>query len=160
MLRKVCLFAVIVIPFGSVNCFLPSPDGRTLSGRTLSDNSFVLRQAAINEDLTTTRRQRDQPSSLSAASIGELDIELLEASQLIDPPRLLDVPQADWPSQSSADWQSLATVLTTALMVSGNTIGAGCLVLPEVAVKPGLAVATCLFGGESLFQLFGKCQVS
>jgi hypothetical protein len=46
------------------------------------------------------------------------------------------------------DWNDLQSIITTALMISGNTIGAGCLVLPEIAAKPGLAISTDLFVGK------------
>lgn len=114
------------------------------------DGSFVHGPAAItacgpaviNEDLTTTRRQRDQSSSLSAVSI---NVDILDAQQS---------SAGDWNTQaSSVDWNSLATVLTTALMVTGNTIGAGCLVLPEVAAQPGLGVTACLFGASYVVNL-------
>eukprot|EP00545_Synedropsis_sp_CCMP1620_P000623 CAMPEP_0119006346 /NCGR_PEP_ID=MMETSP1176-20130426/2246_1 /TAXON_ID=265551 /ORGANISM="Synedropsis recta cf, Strain CCMP1620" /LENGTH=536 /DNA_ID=CAMNT_0006958255 /DNA_START=109 /DNA_END=1719 /DNA_ORIENTATION=+ len=49
-----------------------------------------------------------------------------------------------------ADVQS---VLTTALLVTGNTVGAGALVLPELAAKPGFAISTAMFTGAYLINL-------
>jgi hypothetical protein len=46
------------------------------------------------------------------------------------------------------DYRGIQTVITTSLLITGNTIGAAALVLPEMAAKPGLAVSTGLFLGN------------
>jgi amino acid permease len=47
-------------------------------------------------------------------------------------------------STNAAMSSSILPVVSAALLITGNTVGAGCLVLPEVAVGPGLAAVTCM----------------
>lgn len=44
-------------------------------------------------------------------------------------------------------------VLSAALLITGNTVGAGCLVLPELAQGPGLAATTTMLGVAYLLNL-------
>jgi tyrosine-specific transport protein len=57
--------------------------------------------------------------------------------------------------KKSGKWSAveMQSVLTTALLVTGNTVGAGTLVLPELAAKPGLALSTALFTGAYVVNL-------
>ena len=41
--------------------------------------------------------------------------------------------------------ESVGPVVSAALLITANTVGAGCLVLPELAVEPGLGPTTLLF---------------
>jgi hypothetical protein len=45
-------------------------------------------------------------------------------------------------------WSTIQPVLSAALLVTGNTVGASALVLSEVAARPGMAVSSGLFVGE------------
>ena len=122
--------------FGSVSRKRRFAD-RHVNIRTGSDRTFELNQAFSNEDFTTTRRQRNQPSSLSAFTVDALDAQLdMTGSDLMRIPTQL------------VDFSGLQSVLTTALMVTGNTIGAGALVMPELAAKSGMAISTGIFVGE------------
>jgi hypothetical protein len=103
-----------------------------------SDHTSALGQSFNNEDFTTTRRQRDHSSSLKAFTVDALDVQF-DRSEAASTGRT--------PTQS-INLAGLQTVLTTALMVTGNTIGAGALVLPEIAAKPGMAISVGLFIGK------------
>ena len=58
-------------------------------------------------------------------------------------------------SSSPSSWNlaGIQSVLTTALLVTGNTVGAGALVLPELAAKPGFAISTAMFSVAYLVNL-------
>lgn len=104
--------------------------------------NIALRQALQNDDSVVSRK-RGPPSSLGAIAITQ---------ELDAPPQGrfssdFSSPLPEFFSPLSVDLSGLTTVLTTALMVTGNTIGASSLVLPTVAAQPGMAAATGLFGG-------------
>lgn len=48
-------------------------------------------------------------------------------------------------SSSIIEWGSFQSILTTALLVTGNTVGAGTLALPALSAKPGLCLSTGMF---------------
>ena len=123
--------------FGSVSRKRSFSADRYVNIRTGSDRTFELNQAFSNEDFTTTRRQRNQPSSLSAFTVDALDAQLDMAGS-----DLMRIPT------QSVDFSGLQSVLTAALMVTGTTIGAGALVMPAVAAKSGMAISTGIFVGE------------
>jgi tyrosine-specific transport protein len=75
--------------------------------------------------------------SLSAVSIFE-DSESNEKSSVFD---------------SNFLETSLLPVLSTSLMITGNTVGAGMLVLPELVAGPGMAISTSIFVGAFLVNL-------
>lgn len=97
----------------------------------------ALNQAFNNEDLVTTRRVREQPSSLKAFTVDAFDVLCDDSGK-----DMLRLPTL------SSGFAGVQAVVTTALMVTGNTIGAGALVLPEIAAKPGMVVSAGLFVGE------------
>jgi hypothetical protein len=104
------------------------------------DHTSALNQAFNNEEFTTSRRQRDHSSSLKAFTVDALDVHFDRSD---------DALNSRFPTQS-INFADLQSVVTTALMVTGNTIGAGALVLPEIAAKPGMAISVGLFVGEYL----------
>lgn len=48
------------------------------------------------------------------------------------------------------DWMenSVKPIIATSLLITGNTIGAGTLVMPEIAAGPGMALSTGVFVGK------------
>lgn len=112
-----------------------------LTTPTRLSSPTVLQQSFLNEDLaSSSRRPRDQVSALSAVSIGQFDDTMSVAGSTRE-------------DDQNSDWSNLSKVMTTALMITGTTVGAGALVLPEIASQPGLAVSTGLFLGKcSLFS--------
>jgi hypothetical protein len=72
----------------------------------------------VNEDPAAKRRKRDQASLLSAVAI---------AAPMYD----------DSAFEVESLWSTIQPVLSTALLITGNTVGASCLVLPEMAAQPG-----------------------
>ena len=74
----------------------------------------------VNEDTAAKRKKRDQSSLLSAVAIeAPMDGFGFEGSESL--------------------WSAIQPVLSTALLITGNTVGASCLVLPEMAAKPGMS---------------------
>jgi tyrosine-specific transport protein len=55
------------------------------------------------------------------------------------------VEEEDEGSSSIIEWGSCQSILTTALLVTGNTVGAGTLALPALSAKPGLCLSTGMF---------------
>ena len=53
--------------------------------------------------------------------------------------------EEDEGSSSIIEWSSIQSILTTALLVTGNTVGAGTLALPALSAKPGLCLSTGMF---------------
>jgi tyrosine-specific transport protein len=51
-------------------------------------------------------------------------------------------------------------VLSASLLVTGNTVGAGCLVLPELAAGPGLAASSAVFGASYLLNLLSGLTIA
>jgi hypothetical protein len=125
----------------------------------------ALQQGFLNEDLSASRLSRDPTScALSAVSIGNLDggdIQMPDGEQDdISAAFGMSSPLAQPLQQPQAsDWSSLAKVMTTALMITGNTIGAGSLVLPDIAAKPGLAASTGIFLGKCYALNHGKAML-
>jgi hypothetical protein len=119
--------------------------------KTRQTQSFIPRKVQLQQSLqsedyplstssSTLRTKRAGTSSLNAFTVEALEVQQYDAiGQSYDQPFL---------ASAQLDWNDLQSIITTALMITGNTIGAGCLVLPEIAAKPGLAISSGLFVGE------------
>eukprot|EP00980_Cylindrotheca_fusiformis_P030460 scaffold24860_cov122-Cylindrotheca_fusiformis.AAC.1 len=59
----------------------------------------------------------------------------------------------DDPSWRSSFPEAILPVLSTSLMITGNTVGAGMLVLPELAAGPGMGISSSIFTGAFLVNL-------
>ena len=55
---------------------------------------------------------------------------------------------------------TLLPVLTTSLMITGNTVGAGMLVLPELAAGPGMGISTTIFAVAFLVNLISGLLIA
>jgi hypothetical protein len=119
--------------------------------KTRQTQSFIPRKVQLQQSLqsedfplsssssSTLRTKRGGTSSLNAFTVEALEVQQYDAiGQSYDKPL----------TSAQLDWNELQSIITTALMITGNTIGAGCLVLPEIAAKPGLAISSGLFVGE------------
>jgi len=62
--------------------------------------------------------------------------------------------------ERSFDSSSILPVLSAALLITGNTVGAGCLVLPELAAGPGLGAVTAIFGAAWLVNLVSGLAIA
>jgi len=92
-------------------------------------DALILHQSLPNEGTSvSTRSTREQDSSLKAVAIGS-------------PSRDISLP-------IPSVFDDFKAVMATALLITGNTIGAGSLVLPEKVAGPGMSVSAVLFGGE------------
>ena len=67
------------------------------------------------------------------------------------------VVRSEWTEDDKLDSHGFSTsvlpVLSSALLITGNTVGAGMLVLPELASGPGLLISTSVFVGAFLINL-------
>mmetsp|Transcript_15999 Transcript_15999/g.17788 ORF Transcript_15999/g.17788 Transcript_15999/m.17788 type:complete len:501 (-) Transcript_15999:240-1742(-) len=59
-----------------------------------------------------------------------------------------------------ADVDSWKAVISTALMITGGTIGASALILPQFVAKPGMAVSTSLFLGVYALNLLSGLLIA
>lgn len=94
------------------------------------------------------RRQTSALYSTAAVSSSSIDIATQEEEEVLD--MSLAIPATKPEAWNTADYRS---VLTTALLVTGNTVGAGTLVLPELVAQPGFATSSALFLGAYLVNL-------
>lgn len=94
---------------------VPSADSFSSASRTFHRPSTALR-AGFAPHHDESRNQRDR--SLSALTL-EAEYRVMENSQ-------------SWFSSAAMP------VLSASLLITGNTVGAGCLILPELAAGPGL----------------------
>jgi tyrosine-specific transport protein len=107
---------------------IPSP---LLLPRKEYDSSIRLHAAAASEVAIIPI-----PTNISSALIVDQDFEAIDQPHQ---KRVVLTPSSNWSSKECL------SVLTTALLVTGNTVGAGALVLPQLAAQPGLAVSGGLF---------------
>ena len=85
------------------------------------------------------------------------------APWLIPPSSTLSLsPAATEASSSLLDWLQTTggPVVSAALLVTGNTVGAGCLVLPQLAAGPGLAASTGIFLGAYVLNLLSGWTIA
>lgn len=101
----------------------------TRRSRLYSEMPRDMSQMGFLHDESPHRKKRDKSSLLSAVAI--------------------DAPL--WETGSESLWNQIQPILSTALLITGNTVGASCLVLPEVAARPGMMVSTALFFGKFVF---------
>lgn len=142
---------VAAVACDQVSAFTPSFDAKSVD-RTISRStrlySEIPREMAqmgfLHEDPNVKRKKRDQSSLLSAVAI--------------------DMPSISWDTSDSSEdeplWSRIQLILSTALLITGNTVGASCLVLPEMAAKPGMTASTALFFGtyhSTRSDCFLKC---
>jgi tyrosine-specific transport protein len=114
--------------------FLSYRDGASKRSR------ISLRMQPSSKDDAAKRRIK----SLKAVSIGD-DWDTRDKSSL---------------SNSNFLESSVMPVLSTSLMITGNTVGAGMLVLPELAAGPGMGVSTSLFVGAFLVNLLSGLLIA
>jgi hypothetical protein len=94
-----------------------SQSDATRNTQLYSSERDIAHTGFVNEDPASKRRKRDQSSLLSAVAI--------------------DAPMYDSGFDVESLWGTIQPVLSTALLITGNTVGASCLVLPEMAAQPG-----------------------
>lgn len=122
-----------------------SPIERTC--RLFSEKPREMAQMGFHHDDSSssrTKKKRDQSSLLSAVAI--------------------DTPSSfSWDAIRDSDsdeeplWSQIQLTLSTALLITGNTVGASCLVLPEMAARPGMTASTALFVGTNSFSGTETC---
>lgn len=86
------------------------------------------------------------PLSLSETEVSTMRLPYSSQSTVID-------------KESIQTWWSgtLLPIVSCALLITGNTVGAGCLVLPELAVGPGLLSITIMYIMAYLCNVISGC---
>ena len=136
--QKQYLLTVTMLLFGSAESFASWKSEHGLVGsRTVH---------------TTLKRQRDvgKVNSLAAASVSEQQCSDSNSLRTTIP-------------QQVTRWESTTAVipvLSASLLITGNTVGAGMLVLPELAAGPGMAVATSIFGLAFVINLISGLLIA
>lgn len=110
-------------------------------GNSTTRKNFALSSSMDAENNPVTRRKnRDRSSLRSVAAIGSTRAGKLEARSI---------------------WRTdVQPVLSTALLITGTTVGASCLVLPEAAAGSGLFLSTLLFIGAFTMNLISGLAIA
>ncbi|CAB9496473.1 Tryptophan/tyrosine permease family [Seminavis robusta] len=97
---------------------------------------------------TSEGRRRPDDSALSAVAVSGGSGSSAQQIVLVDADEDFKMESLSLPgttAQKAIDFKSLQSTLTAALLITGNTVGAGALALPELAARPGLAPSTGMF---------------
>jgi hypothetical protein len=133
--RKYCNALLVGITLIPSSCaFLNSKNPSRPSSITKnyeSDNS-ILSSFSSSRPLSSLSLQK-----LSAVSVADEWVE----------------DQGDSIQKSNFMEASILPVLSTSLMITGNTVGAGMLVLPELTSGPGMGISSSIFSGAFLINL-------
>jgi tyrosine-specific transport protein len=109
------------------------------TARSIGVKSIALYALPSNRTLYSSRSissgTRSENVALSALSV---DTSTTPLANIL-------VEEEDEDSSSIIEWGSCQLILTTALLVTGNTVGAGTLALPALSAKPGLCLSTGMF---------------
>jgi len=131
------LFASTADAFASRRISSSSSSATT---RSIGVKSIALYALPSNNTLYSSRsipcETRSENVALSAMSVD---------TSTITPLANILVEEEDEGSSSIIEWGSFQSILTTALLVTGNTVGAGTLALPALSAKPGLCLSTGMF---------------
>lgn len=107
--------------------------------------------------LLTTRLYSEHPREMSQMGFVHDDphrkkrnLSSLLSAVAIDTPSSWEASGNGNPAESL--FQEIQPILSAALLITGSTVGASCLVLPETAAKPGMAVSTALFLGTCVLM--------
>lgn len=120
----------------STNAFSPSqPSGRPATVLNAGFNH--------QNDFSSLR---DTTTSFGATANPTVEYSVVESS-------------ASFPD-SLLSTSNLSAILSAALLITGNTVGAGCLVLPEVAAGPGMAITTVAFIVSWLMNLLSAVVIT
>lgn len=147
---KTTHFSVTLLIISMSNCFFFTDafqlnEASSRGGRTFLNlkRPTLVANSAPDDDYRS--RKKNVQSSLSAFSIlqGYEERDYLE-----------------YPNLSRIDFDSLKAVLTTSLMISGGTIGASALVLPEFVAKPGMAISLGIFGAVYIANLLSGLVIA
>lgn len=126
------LICVVAASFQTASAFAPS---QFTSRRVVTSELCAI--GKVDPPLTTDRLDPPPSVALQAAVVATSELE--------------DVEEED---------TALSPVLTTALLIAGNEIGASCLALPQVAQGPGMLPATGLFLSIYGFHLLSGLVVA
>ena len=111
-----------IIP--STNGFIPQIKCSKAHCRISNQFRPLKMKATKGLEESSRRISQSKVSAVSIATMNELSAELQSSSFLED---------------------FLVPVVCTACLITGNTVGASMLVLPELAAGPGMTITTCLF---------------
>ncbi|KAL7563752.1 hypothetical protein ACA910_020438 [Epithemia clementina (nom. ined.)] len=146
---------VAVTALSPAQPFTRSSRGTNLHPALPSDQVFGCRSKSAVSMLGSFRGKDLSPSSSSLSPLLHKDpAAALEAvasplSPDFDTPSLTSSHNAGFnqPSEQGATLQNFwLPVLSSALLITGNTFGAGSLVLPQLAAGPGLGASAAIFG--------------
>jgi tyrosine-specific transport protein len=120
--------------------------------RPSSSWSLKMQPSSKNENKVANKRRLD---TLSASFLA--DEEWSAENSSFNPSVLLqDLRQ----NKNNLMETTLLPVLTTSLMITGNTVGAGMLVLPELAAGPGMGISTSIFAAAFLINLISGLLIA
>ena len=126
--------SVLLLPQSSdaFQTSIVSSTNSAAASRTSSFTQLHMKQAPAVDESVTKRTQ-----GLSAVSIAD-DWDIDEVGTI---------------DQSNFIQDNVLPVASTAMLITGNTIGAGMLVLPDLAAGPGMMLSTSIFVGAFVMNL-------
>lgn len=138
-ITNTCFATLIIVQsclFGTANAFssskpytLAAPSARTFTnGQSIYEQEEALRLTLLNMQQPGRNEENKSPMSLSAYTSEIVDYD--------NPMSITGNDDATIPELSMFD-SFIFPVLTASFMVTGNTVGAGMIVLPEVIASPG-----------------------
>ena len=142
------LIVVGALVFGETHAFaFQTPSGNSIGKRRRSWSLGVKPKGS--QDEMYVKRRRDP----------------LAASSIADPwtdketePRTLRLDLAN--NQRNLVEMTLLPVASTSLLITGNTVGAGMLILPELAARPGMAISMTIFTVAFLINLISGLLIA
>lgn len=148
---KKYLIVVGALVLGETHSFAfqaPSPRMGTRMGKRSRSWSLGIKSKNSPDDMYVTRRR----DPLSATSIADpwtdKDIE----------PSTLRLDLAN--DQRNFVEMTLLPIASTSLLITGNTVGAGMLILPELAARPGMAISMTIYTVAFLINLISGLLIA
>jgi tyrosine-specific transport protein len=126
--------------------------------------STVTKPHHVHTSLATLNMQQQQPGGFHEES-RRLGSNLAAATTEYFIPTELSMIDAEIRTRTTIPKQSviesfIIPVISAALMITGNTVGAGMLVLPELVAGPGLMVSFGVFFGAWLMNLISGLTIA
>ena len=145
------MIVVGALVFGETQVFAfqaPSPPTGKRMGKRRGSSALGVKPKGSSDEVYVKRRR-----------------EPLAASSVADPwtdktsePRTLRLDLAN--KERNFVEMTLLPVATTSLLITGNTVGAGMLILPDLAARPGMAISMTIFTVAFLINLISGLLIA
>ena len=133
------------------------PSSAAGGGTTTPTSANLTPSNNNNKKKTKTKNLKERRSSSDLAAVSDAASSYEEDEKATAAAASLSSWQPSIPSASALE-EFLFPVLSTALLITSNTVGASMLVLPELAAAPGMAISTAVLVAAYLLNwMSGLC---